>query len=702
MALLVTDLGGTVLRANATAVAILQQDSRSLVGAALSDHIAPESQAPLAEHLRLLRTGTSLNYCEIELIGSAGDTRPICLATLNVGETTDGPLRSALLDISGLRAMEAGLALAASVVEHTSDGVMVTDADHRIIAVNPAFTAITGYSAHEMLGQVPTVFQTGSNNSGLEQEVTSALHERGYWRGEIRSRRKGGESYPEWVSVSEIRDDNGLPAHYVCIFSDMTSQEEAKAQLFRLAYFDTLTALPNRISLLEQLSLALTAARRNKHLLGVFYLDLDRFKEVNDTLGHAVGDQLLRFIAQELKQLVRQTDTVARLGGDEFTILAPDLKRDQAAAQIATKIVRHFEQTPFCVDGREIYIRVSIGISLFPKDAEDSEGLLECADAAMYAAKAAGRSGFRFHSAAIGASYRKENALESELHHALSRNELSLLFQPQLCLRSFRIVGCEVSIGWDRTGNGIVESDALLPLARKTELFVPCEHWAMRSLTEQIGKWPSHILSDLRFSIDISPMQLHPTHMESLLHRLEALGGKIGHRLELEIRESDLMDCPTQTLNMLTRIGDFGTRLALDHWGVGPTSLRQLKQLPLGRVKLDPSIVCDIETDRESAKLLAAIIAVAHTLKLVVLAEGVETAGQLKILRDHGCDEAQGALFSPPLSADMLLATLEQSSEKPLAGNGRPDIRAFPGQSNGFFAKLARACLRRDAHRSLR
>lgn len=691
--LLVMDPSGLVLRANATALAMLQQQSTCMVGAPLVAHCTPDTKGLLVEHLCRLADGSQLEYCELDLIGADGSLHPVCLATLNVGNAAEGPLRAALLDLSSLREMDTGLALAASVVEHTSEGVIVTDSERRIIAVNPAFTQITGYEAREVLGELPAVFRPDLGSSELEQVIMTALRDRGHWQGEVRSRHKSGKPYVGWTSISEIRGDGGAVSHYVCMLSDMTSQEEAKTQLFQLAYFDSLTALPNRANFLDQLSRALIAAKRDKHLLGVLYLDLDHFKDVNDTMGHSVGDRLLQFVANELKESVRQSDVVARLGGDELAILFHDLKRPQAAGQIATNILNRFEKTPFRVDGREMYASVSIGIALFPKDAQDSEGLLDCADAAMYSAKSAGRSGFRFHSTAIGQSYRDGNAQESDLRVALECNELCLLYQPQVDLRTFRIMGCEALLCWNRPGRGPVDLGDTLPLARKTELIVACEQWAIDELMSQIADWNRFLASDLTFSIDVSSVHLRPAHFDKLVSRLEGTAHELRSKLELEIREADLLDCPSRTLDALQRMREMGMPLALDRMGVGPTFLRRLTRLAFRRVKLDRSLIHDLETNSESATVIAAIIAFAHACNLAVIAEGVETAGQMEILRAHGCDQAQGILFSPAVSLETLASLLAQASPPLSDDDERKPYPATNGGPPGFLRKLKQGLL---------
>ncbi len=691
--LLVMDLSGLVLRANATAQAMLQIQSARLVGTPLIAHCTAGTKSLFAEHLCLLAAGSELEYCEIDLIGATGSPRPICLATLNAGDGAEGPLRTALFDVSGLHEMETGLALAASVVEHTSEAVIVTDAERRIIALNPAFTQITGYAAREVLGQLPTVFQPDLGNNELEHRIMTALRERGHWQGEVRSRHKSGKPYVGWISVSEIRDDSGDVAHYVCMLSDMTPQEEAKTQLFQLAYFDSLTGLPNRANFLDQLSRALIDAKQDKRLLGVLYLDLDHFKDVNDTMGHSVGDRLLQFVAKELKESVRQTDVVARLGGDELAILFHDLKRPQAAGQIATNILNRFEETPFHVDGREIYASVSIGIALYPRDAQDSQSLIDCADAAMYSAKSAGRNGFRFHSTALGQSYRNGHAQESDLRGALDRNELSLLYQPQVSLRTFQILGCETFLCWNRPGKGPVELEASLPLARKTECIVECERWAFDALISQVEDSKRLIASALTYSIDVSSLHLRPAHFERLATRLAETADELRSALELEIREADLLDCPSRTLDALQRMRDLGIPLMLDQMGLGPTFLRQLKKLPFRRVKLDRSLILDLETNSESETVVAAIIALAHTCGLAVIADGVETAGQMEILRSHGCDQAQGALFSPAVPIETLEGLLAQALPPLSEECGDPKAQVPVGRVATLMRRLAQACL---------
>lgn len=658
---LVMDLKGGIQRANAMAAAILGRDPEGLRGASLASFCKPESIPLLHRHLRLLASGECFDACELELIGPGQGNLPMHVATLNVGDSTEGPLRAALLDGSGLRELEEGLALAASVVEHTAQGIVVTDATHRVVAVNPAFTYITGFRADEILGEIPEVFRPSWDQQEADPSIADRLRRFGHWQGEVLSRRRSGEPYTQWVIVNAIQDPQGLVTHYVCMVADMTSHEEAKQELRLLAYNDSLTGLANRVSLMEQLSRTLVSARREKRLVGVLYLDLDRFKDVNDTLGHSVGDRLLQFVAEQLRGAVRQTDLVARLGGDEFTVLVPDLKREQAAGQIAANILQRLAEHPFLDEDRTIRVGASIGIALFPKDAIDSEGLLACADAAMYEAKRGGRNGFRFHSAAVWTRYREGNALEHELRHALERRELVVLYQPQVALRDLRILGCEALLEWRRPGREPVDPSLFLGLAERTELIVPFQRWGLRHVTGQAAQWSAK-RNGLRVSMDISPVLLRATHRQGLLDLLLELAQARDGALELELRESSLLDAPDPILRVCERVHDLGVPLALDHCGSSQSPLNQIRRLPLTRLKLAGTLIQDLGHDAGAAAVVSAMIALGHGLGLQVLAQGVATPVQLQHLRDLGCDEAQGDLFSPPLTAPLFGELLARAS----------------------------------------
>jgi diguanylate cyclase (GGDEF)-like protein/PAS domain S-box-containing protein len=661
--LLVMDQSAVIQRANATAAALLTEASTELAGTSLFDRCVPSSRPTLQAHLERLAADGAFDSCEIDLALGADIQLPMCLVTLNLGDTPEGPLRSALFDVSGLRELESGLALAASVVEHTSQGVIVTDADHRAIAVNPAFTTISGYAASDALGTVPTVFRTDAAHAHLTRQVIQALHNQGHWQGEVWSRRKGGDAYLEWVSINEIRDDEGTPIRYVCIGSDMTSQEDARRELMRLAHYDDLTNLPNRPNLLAQLNRALVEGKHEKYLVGVLFLDLDGFKDVNDSFGHQIGDRLLRFVAEQLKSAVRATDLVARLSGDEFAILIPALKSEQLAGQIADKVLHQLSQTAFRDNGRELYVGASIGIALFPKDAANAEELLRCADQAMYAAKSAGGITYRFHGKSTDVGTWDGNRIESQLRRALERQELGLHYQPRVSMRNFRIRGCEAVLYWERGDLDQVAPEAFIPAAEKSGLIVPLEHWALQSVATQTRGWTLPNRPPPRISLHLSSVHLQPGHVERLLQQLAASISAGGNPFEVLIDTAAISDAKDWTITALNRIHGLGIRIALDRFGAGPTPLRQIQSLPVSRVRLDPTLVRDLETDPEVAGFVGAMIALAHSFRIKVVAGGVVTQAQLQSLRAHRCDEAQGALFSPPIPPDQFVALFKQASQ---------------------------------------
>jgi diguanylate cyclase (GGDEF)-like protein/PAS domain S-box-containing protein len=688
--LLVMGLDGLVRRANATATALLSDARAGLAGTHLFDLCDPLSRPDLQAHLQRFAAGAIVDSCEIEVMAGTEGPVPMSIMTLNVGDCAEGPLRSALFDLSGQRELEAGLSLAASVVENTSQGVIVTDDRHRIIAVNPAFSAISGYTAGEVIGTIPAVFQTDPEHAPLAEQVHLGLRVRGYWQGEVWNRRKGGESYPEWVSVNEIPDLDDAPPRYVCLISDMTSQEESRRELMKLAHYDDLTGLPNRPNLLGRLNRALSDGRRDDHPVALLFLDLDGFKGVNDTFGHAVGDRLLRFVADRLRCAVRSTDIVARLSGDEFAVLLPNLKNGQAAASIAHKVLEVLSQHAFHEQGREIYVGASIGIALFPKDADTAEDLLHCADQAMYAAKGAGGIGYRCYQAAGDARPRDGHRLEAALRLALGHKELRLYYQPRVSLRDFRVLACEALLHWEPHPAAPVAPEVFVPLAEKTGLIVPFEHWALRAITAQRRRWSIPGRPPVPIAVHLSSVHLHPAHLERLLRRLTSDAGPASTALEVVLDVAVVNECPERARSAFAQIQGLGTTIALNHFGVGPTPLRGLKALPLGQVTLDRSLVQDLDTDPDAVKVTAAMIALAHALGLQVVADGVTRNVQLQVLRAQGCDAAQGPLFSPPLPADALNDLLTQSSGDYNSGGARAPslMQALAGAWSRGLARL--------------
>lgn len=645
---------GVIERASSRALDILSHNNDSLAGQPLHKICTPESQAALEGHLRRLMSGHQQDRCEVKIIGRGGRPMHVSIETCHVEHVDEGPLRAALLDLTELRIAEARLALAASVVEHTSEGVMITDAERRIIAVNPAFSSITGYTAQEMLGKSPRVLQEQMGDNEHYRRIREQLATTGHWQGEIWNRRKNDEQYLEWLSINEVRDESGALTNYVGLFSDVSQKHQMRKQLFDLAYYDSLTGLANRHYFLDQLSSALFTAVREISLVGLVSIDLDHFKDINDSLGHRVGDQLLRFVARLLRDCVRKSDIVARIGGDEFTLILVQLATTADAARIANKILRAFEAIPFTHEGQEYFISSSMGIAMFPDDASDAEGLLRCADMAMYRAKESGRKGYALYAAGMANQSDERLKLETELRQAVSNNELSLLFQPQIRLSDGQIIGCEALLRWKNDASGRISPQNFIPLAEESGMIVPLGHWVLNEALKQIHQWGPYLDEDFRVAINVSGTQLNEMHANRLFHRLLEAPKQDRRRLELELAESVLLNQPDQLSETLARAKLYGLRITIDDFGTSYSSANLLKRLPIDRIKIDMSFVQDVGTDSGDASIASALIMMGRALGIRTTAEGVETVEQLAFLIKQGCDEAQGYLFSAPIAADAM------------------------------------------------
>ncbi|MEJ1296658.1 MAG: EAL domain-containing protein [Candidatus Sedimenticola sp. (ex Thyasira tokunagai)] len=546
---------------------------------------------------------------------------------------------------------EEQMRLAVSVIEHTPEGVMVTDQDQKILWVNPAFIKTTGYSADEVTDQTPNLLHSGVHGPEFFEAMSRMLHDKGSWQGEIWNRRKSGEVYPEWLLVNVIRDKTGRITHYAWLFTDVSHQEDVRERLKHLAHYDALTDLPNRELFKDRLETALTIARREDHQVALMFLDLDQFKNINDILGHTCGDQLLEFVADQLCGCVRESDTVARLGGDEFTIILPNILHPDDAARVAEKILDTFNTTPFLYQANELAVSFSIGVSIYPKDGEDAETMTQNADIAMYRAKESGRNAYRFYSAEMSLRFSERMRLEGDLRRAVEHNELYLLYQPQVDLRSGKVFGCEVLMRWKHSTQGEISPELFIGVAEETGLIDSLGQWLFSTLSQEVKSWAARGLRGFQLAVNISGVQLRPQYLSPLLECLEddSLTGNCS--LELELTESVLMDNADSITELLLKLKSNGVTVAIDDFGTGYSSLSYLKTFPIDKLKIDRSFVHDVCRDSNDAEIAATIIAMGKNLGLRVIAEGVEDLDQLAFLQKQGCDEAQGFLFGKPVSA---------------------------------------------------
>ena len=565
------------------------------------------------------------------------------------------------LDISQRRRGEESLRLAAKVFENTQEGVIITNAGGYILSVNKAFSAITGYQEEEVIGEKPAILSSGRHDKAFYQALWGTLLEEGYWQGEIWNRSKTGEVFPEWLAISTVHDNRGQVANYVGIFTDISQMKHSEAQLEYLAHHDPLTDLPNRVLFQSRLGHAIHVARRHEQRLGLLFLDMDGFKNINDSLGHPAGDELLQAIARRMTEHLRAVDTLARLGGDEFVILLENLHDSKEAAIVAQNVLSLLLK-PFRLEGgQEVFIGASIGISLFPDDAEDATQLVRNADAALYQAKAQGRNTYRFYTEELTRSANERLRLESSLRRALENNEFVLHYQPQISLRDGRLIGAEALVRWQSPEVGLIPPAQFIPIAEETGLIRPLGEWVLRTACTQFCAWREAGLPDITLAVNLSSRQFEQHDLATCIGGILAQTRYPAHRLELEITESAIMEQGEQAIDTLHQLKRLGVALSIDDFGTGYSSLAYLKRFAVDKLKIDQSFIRDIPHDSNDKEIAATIIAMARNLKLHVLAEGVETEEQLAFLQLHGCDAFQGYLFSPPVPASEFLRFLDRS-----------------------------------------
>ncbi|WP_350151382.1 EAL domain-containing protein [Nitrosomonas sp.] len=554
---------------------------------------------------------------------------------------------------------------AAAVFESTREGVVITDLQPRILAVNRAYTEITGYDEAQVLGKNPKIIKSGRHDEAFYQAMWASLIKQGYWSGEIWNRRKNGEIYPQWLTISTVRNDSNEPCNYVGVFTDITQMKQSEARLVHLAHYDPLTGLPNRLLVQSRLLHAIERAQRHSLRIATLCLDLDRFKNINDSLGHPIGDELLMLLASRLKKRLREEDTLARLGGDEFLLILEDIKDPSEPATVAQNLI-DLLATPFVLpSGHEIFINASIGISLFPDDASNVTELIQHADMAMYLAKKEGRSTYRYHTEALSIAANERLVMETRLRHALTAGEFVLHYQPLIDAHSGRAVGVEALVRWQPPGEAIVPPGKFIPIAEETGLIVPLGEWVLRTACAQGRAWIDAGFAPLVMAVNLSVRQFQSENLAEVIQWVLEETKLPAACLELELTESMFMEHAERSIDTLKTLKAPGIQLAIDDFGTGYSSLTYLKRFPIDKLKIDQSFVRGLAHDPNDREIAATIIAMARGLKLSVLAEGVESEQQLAFLRQHGCDYYQGFLFHRPAPAKELEAWLREHSAQP-------------------------------------
>ncbi|MBF0588406.1 MAG: EAL domain-containing protein [Magnetococcales bacterium] len=548
--------------------------------------------------------------------------------------------------------MAAELRLASKVFENAGEAILITDENARVISVNDAYVRITGFDRDQIIGRNPRIAKSGRHDKSFYKAMWDGLRESGKWSGEIWDRRDNGEIYPKWLTITVVRNEADEVSNYVGIFTDISEAKQVEERLQQLAYYDSLTNLPNRKLFSERLEHDLETALRHKKRLALMFIDLDRFKYVNDTFGHAVGDELLVEVSKRLRGCVRKADTVARLGGDEFTVILTDVGREEHAAQVAGNIITQL-QKPIHVAGEELLIGASIGISLHPQDGENAETLVKHADIAMYQAKKGGRGIFKFFMEEMNAWTRHQITLEAKLKRAVERNEFTVFYQPKVDQMAGKVVGMEALVRWEHPEHGVVSPGEFIPLAEETGMIIPIGVQVLTEACHQAKRWLDAGFGSLRVAVNLSARQL--SQRDEFRQTLEAVLEDTGlppEMLEIEVTESMIMQDVDHTIKTLQGLTEMGMHLAMDDFGTGYSSLSYLKRFPIDTLKIDRSFVRDTPADPDDVAIVSAIISMARSLNLCVVAEGVETREQLVFLKNLGCSIIQGYHFSPPLPSD--------------------------------------------------
>ena len=620
----------------------------------LMDRISKALNKP--DRLALLRDQVQTQLFLFDCLRADGRKVPIELRLVLVWDD-QGAFEGVLgvgRDISQQRRAEKDLRMAATVFEHSTSAILITDPAGYIVQANEAFSRVSGYAVEQVLDQLPNMLTVDEQQDAHLRYVLKQLNEHSTWEGEVWLKRRNGEHYPAWVGITAVLDDEGDLASYVCFFSDISERKASEQRIHRLAYYDALTHLPNRTLFQDRLHTALQSAERQKGWVVLMFLDLDRFKPINDSLGHAAGDRMLKEMATRLLGCVDDDDTVARMGGDEFTLLLqPRANREMAlnrAIHVAEQILGSLVK-PFVLEGREFFVTASIGIALSPQDGNELSQLMKNADTAMYHAKERGKNNFQFYQADMNASALERLELESDLRHALEQDEFVLYYQPQFSGDGKRLTGAEALLRWRHPRRGLVPPGDFIPVLEELGLVVDVGDWVISEACRQLKSWHLAKVRVPKVSVNISARQFSDGQLGTRIANILKEIGLPPACLELELTESILMREVSEAMQILDGLKNLGLSIAVDDFGTGYSSLNYLKQFPIDVLKIDRTFVDGLPSGEQDAQIARAIIAMAHSLNLAVIAEGVETQEQLDFLREHGCDEVQGYLFGRPMPA---------------------------------------------------
>ncbi|HTY20552.1 MAG TPA: EAL domain-containing protein [Geobacteraceae bacterium] len=555
---------------------------------------------------------------------------------------------------------EARLVLLKEAVDSLPLGITINDVNDRIVYINPAEAEMHGYSVAELVnGNGRRFVELNKGNI----DIAGQDDDKGVWRCEGMNIRKSGDEFPVQLSTIALRNAEGMCLGRVTVCEDITSRKKAEARIQLLAYYDSLTGLPNRAAFMERLQHALSLARREDRRIGLLFLDLDNFKDINDTQGHDFGDRLIREVAMRLSESMRESDTLARLGGDEFVIALTNISHQESAAFAAGRLLSILSR-PFVIDSRQIHTSASIGIALYPDDAQDADGLFKSADTAMYHAKSEGKSNYRFFSSEMNDRINRRVSLENSLRLGMEKQEFFLHYQPQWDLNETRMLGVEALLRWESKDLGFLLPSEFIPLAENSGQIIGLGEWALRAACIQAREWAQAGFGEMKMAVNISGMQFRQPDFLHVIRKIINETGIEPDTLELEFTESVVMEKADKTIDTLRALKNMGMGLSIDDFGTGYSSLSYLKHFPIDRIKIDRSFVADVNRNSDDAAIVEAIISMAHSMNLKVVAEGVETSDQLHFLKERNCDEVQGYHLAVPMSAKDIVNNISWPGEK--------------------------------------
>jgi diguanylate cyclase (GGDEF)-like protein/PAS domain S-box-containing protein len=633
--------------------------------AQLLDRVHPEDRTLVETALEEVSSGAGAADMDHRILLPDGAMRFVHTRaeTVPVKPGREERLTGTMQDITERKLVEEKLLLAGKVFDHSSEMILIADARFDIIDVNPAFCSLSGFARQEVIGSNMRLHHSQRHDDHFFRHLWESLERFGRWQGELWNRRKDGESFPALVAISAVKDDEGQTTHYVMIATDISKLRETEQRLQHLAQFDPLTDLPNRLLFHDRLQQALIHAARTGGLVGVLFFDIDNFKEINDTLGHHAGDQVLQMVARRVASRVRKSDSIARIGSDEFAVILRELNRNESGALVAQRIQESLAK-PFVVGEKEFYLTVSIGIALYSDDSEDAEDLAKKAETAMHFAKEQGKNRYHFFSAEINTRAHERLQLKTDLRRALERQEFLLHYQAKFDSRSGAITGLEALVRWQHPDLGLVPPLQFIPLAEDTGLIVPLGEQVLLMACTQNRQWRQRGFAPTRVAVNLSANQFRDSALVETVSRVLSETGLPADGLELEITESALMKDTDRAIETLKTFRSMGITIALDDFGTGYSSLSYLKLFPVDTLKIDYSFVKNIFINAEDAAIVKAIIAMARSLRMKTVAEGVETEEQRVFLREQGCDEVQGYLAGMPQPAADVERFLPQRQER--------------------------------------